>query len=399
MIDPQLALSWPQWRGPRRDGHAPATKLTFPATLKTVWKVPLGIGYSSPTVAAGRLYVLERDGVAGLESCVCRNAATGKMLWKQSWPSTFTPPDPTAGRGPNSTVTIDNDRVYSLGLGGMFHCFEAKTGRILWKHDCAAEFWGVEKGTAGDAWFPVCGASSSALVHGNEVIVSVGGKKAGSITAFDRKTGKILWKALDDRSSYASPIRATLAGVPQLVAFTGLRMVGLDEKTHKLLWEFPFKAGFEQTIVSPVIWKDTVFILGEARPTTALQIGAKGVGVAWTSAELCSYLVTPVVVKDHLIGCDIRSRRLVCLDAATGKSTWTSPRMGKMFSSLVVVGDDLLWLSDSGELHIVAADPKAFTLKKTYKVAAPETIWSHPALVGNRLYIRDQKELTCYALS
>lgn len=391
-------MAWPQWRGPRRDGHIPDTKLSFPDTLKTVWKTPVGIGYSSPTVAEGRIYVMERDVKTGTELCICRSADTGKTIWKQSWSSTFEPPDPTAGKGPNSTVTIDGDQVYAMGLGGMLHCFDAKTGRVLWKHDCAAEYWGVEKTQIGDAWFPICGATASPLVHGNEIIIPIGGKKAGAVSAFDRKTGQLLWKALDERSSYASPVRATLAGVPQLVAFTGTRMVGLDEKTHKLLWEFPFKALYEQTIVSPVIWKDMVYVLGEARPTTALQVTEKGVNTAWISAELAAYLVTPVVVKDHLIGVDVRSRRLVCLDAATGKSTWTSQRTGKIFSSLVVVGDDLLWLCDSGELMVVAADPATFTLKKTYKVAAPETIWSQLAVVGKRLYVRDQKELTCYAL-
>ena len=393
--------SWPQWRGPRRDGYA--VDAVLPARLPDFlpaprWKASVGIGYSSPVVAQGKLVVLGRVPGGASETCFCFDAKTGKSLWKQSWPSSFVPPDPSAGKGPNSTALLDDTRVIALGLGGMLHCFDLNTGKILWKHDCAKEFWGVEKGPAGDNWFPVCGASTSALIVGSDVVLSIGGKKAGSFAAFDRKTGVLRWKALDDRSSYASPILATLGGVKQLVGFTGTRMVGLDLNTRAVLWEFPFKALYEQTIVSPVVWNDTVFISGEARPITALKVGQGKVETLWTNAELSTYLVTPVVFEGRLFGYDFRSRRLVCLDAATGVSKWTGPRTGKIFAALVVVGNDLLFLSDSGELHVI--DPRAdvYTAKKTYRVAAPETIWSHPALVGNRLYIRDQKELVCYAL-
>jgi outer membrane protein assembly factor BamB len=395
-------VSWPQWRGPNRDGHAPESALParLPETLPAPrWKARVGIGYSSPVVAQGRAIVLGRaDGKN--ESCFCFDAATGRLLWKQSWPSAFAPPDPSAGKGPNATALIDENRVIALGLGGMLHCFDLLRGTILWKHDCAAAFWGVEKSPTGDLWFPICGAAASAMVVGGEIVVPVGGKKAGSFTGFDRRTGALRWKALNDRSSYASPIVTTLGGVEQLVGFTGTRMVGIDRTTHALLWEFSFKALYEQTIVSPVVWKDTVFIGGEARPTTALIVTRSGAKpttqVAWTSADLSTYLTTPVVVDDRLIGYDVRSRRLVCLDAATGAVRWTGTRTGRLFASLIVAGNDLLFLSDSGELNIV--DPRAsdYTLKKSYRVAAPETIWSQPALVGQSIYIRDQKELACY---
>src|SRR5439155_163926 len=74
-------------------------------------------------------------------------------------------------------------------------------------HDCQKEYWGVEKGELGDdSWFPPCGVATSPLMDGDTVIVAVGGKKAGAFAGFDRTTGKQVWKALDDRSSYASPV-------------------------------------------------------------------------------------------------------------------------------------------------------------------------------------------------
>ena len=96
-------------------------------------------------------------------------------------------------------------------------------------------------------------AASCPLVLGDRVLVEVGGKKAGTLTAFDRNTGAVAWQSLSERSSYASPVVADLGGVPQIVAFTGLRMVGLRLSDRELLWDFPFPAAFEQTILSPVV--------------------------------------------------------------------------------------------------------------------------------------------------
>jgi outer membrane protein assembly factor BamB len=401
---PAQGADWPQWRGPYRDGTVADARLPskWPETLPAPkWKAHVGIGYSSPVIANGQVFIMGRDDKAGQEVCFSFDADTGKPLWKQPYASAYAPPDPTAGKGPNSTPTVDRDRVYMLGLGGMFHCLDVKSGRILWKHDLAKEYWGVAKDALGeDAWRPACGATASALVDGDRVILPVGGQKAGAISAFDRKTGKLLWKALDDRSSYASPLLADLAGTRQIVGFTGKRMVGLHAENQKLLWEFPFTAMYEQTIITPVIWKNRVIICGEAKPTTALELTQEGGKItqktAWQNADLSAYLVTPVVIGDHLLGYDQRGKRLVCLDLASGKTAWTSPRIGRVFASLVVIGKQVLFLSDSGELHVLAADPKDYTPLGHWKVAESGAIWSQLAVVGNRVYIKDKEELACY---
>jgi outer membrane protein assembly factor BamB len=406
LASPVLGNDWPQWRGPNRDGYASGAKLPkqWPEKLPAPrWSNRIGEGYSSPVIAGGRVFILGRE-EAGKESCLCFDAETGKPLWRVTYPCAFQPPDPTAGKGPNGTPTVDKDRVYMLGLGGMFHCLDTQTGQVLWKHDFAQEYWGVEKTSDGDdAWFPVCGASASALVVGEQVIVPVGGKKAGAFTAFHRKTGAILWKALNDRSSYASPLVADLAGTRQVVGFTGLRMVGLDFNSQKLLWEFPFTALFEQTIISPVLWRDRVIICGEAKPTVALELAKEGdkIGqkVAWRSADLSAYMATPVVVKNHLIGFDQRSKQLVCLELETGKTIWRSPRIGRIYVSLVVAGDRILALNDSGDLHLLEANPKTYTPLGQWKVSEAGGTWSYLGVAGSRLYIKDKEHLLCYDLS
>jgi len=399
------AADWPQWRGPGRDGHAPGAQLpaTWPAQPpEPKWTADVGLGYSGPAVAQGKVFVHARDDEKGNERCLCLDALTGKQLWEIAYPSKFAPPDPTAGKGPNATPTVDRDRVYFFGLGGMLTCADIATGKVLWQHDCQKQYWGEKFSEMGDdAWFPPCGASASALVDGDTVIIPIGGKKAGAITGFDRNTGKILWSALEDRSSYASPLIVSPGGVKQIVAFTGTRMAGLRHADRELLWDYPFPTKFEQTIVSPVVWKDLVVIGGEAKQTVAVKLKPDDkkvkTEVAWKSDDLRMYLTTPVVFADHLIGFDHRTSKLVCLKLETGEMAWTSPGLGTKNAVLLLAGDVLFTQTLEGELRIARVSTDEYKELAKWKVADRNT-YAHPALVGNTLFVKGPEKLTCYEI-
>lgn len=394
------ADDWPQWRGPNRDGVAPNTQLPVKWLAKPPaarWTVTVGKGCSGPVVAGGKVFILGRE--KNTERLYCFDADSGKQAWAVDYAETFKSPDPTVPVGPNSTPTVDRDRVYSFGQGGKLHCVDIASGKVLWKHDCLKEYWGVAKGPLGDdAWFPPCGCAASPLVDGDTVIVPVGGKKAGAFTAFDRYTGEIRWKALNDRSSYASPLLRSLAGAEQLVGFTGTRMVGLRRSDRAVLWEFPFKALFEQTIVSPVVWKDLVIVSGEGRATTALKLTRSGEkvtkSVAWTCDDLKAYLTTPVVFGEHLLGYDMRTNRVVCVSVKTGELAWAS-RVPGSCHSIVLAGGALLVLSSDGDLYVFEATEKDAVQLAKWKVSE-KGAWAHLAVAGNRLYVKDKEKLYCY---
>jgi outer membrane protein assembly factor BamB len=399
------ASDWPQWRGPNRDGHAPAARLPMawpqqPPAPK--WRIKIGEGYSGAAVASGKVFAIARDDKKGTETAFCFDLVSGKQLWELSYEAPFKAPDPTAGRGPNANPTVDGDRVYFFGLAGMLTCVEIATGKTLWQHDCLKEYWGVVTSEDGDdSWFPPCGASASPLVDGDTLIVPIGGKKAGAITGFDRGTGKVLWKALDDRSSYASPIIASPGGVKQIVAFTGTRMVGLRHSDRELLWEQPFKTHYEQTIVGPVVWKDRVVIGGEQRATYALKLTRDGDKLkkeqVWKSDDLKMYLTTPVVLGDHLIGFDHRTGKLACLALDDGSTAWTSPAFGTKHVSFVVAGSTLLVLTLEGNLIVAKVSTSEYEQVVKWKVSERGT-WAHLAVAGNRLLVKGPEELLCYEL-
>jgi outer membrane protein assembly factor BamB len=279
------------------------------------------------------------------------------------------------------------------------HCLDAKTGKVRWKIDCNKEYWGVEKDEDGeDAWTAPCGAAASPLIDGDRLILPIGGKKAGGLTAFDKYTGKLVWKALADRSSYASPLAAELAGVRQVVGFTGLRMAGVQAADGKLLWELPYKADFEQTSVTPVLWRDLVIVNGEYKPAIALRVrGENGKVVkeiAWRNKDLRTYIVTPVVYQDHLYGLN-RRRQLVCVELPTGKTAWAGGDLDD-FASLVRVEDRLLVQCRNGMLYVLEANPKRYAEVVSYEVSAQGGVWSHLAVAGSRLYVKDKAHLCCY---
>ena len=397
------ADDWPQWRGRYRDGHARGARLPVKWPLKApqpIWKQAVGEGQSSPVMANGRLFVLGRQD--GKEVCWCLAPSSGALQWKYAYECEYKPADASAGLGPKSTPTVDGIRVYALGVAGMLHCFGADDGKVLWKHDLRKEFWGVARDRWGDdAYSTCCGAAASPLVDGERVLLPVGGKKAGAVTAFDRHTGKVVWKSpLPDRSSYGSAVLATLAGRRQVVGFTGLRMVGLTREAGKLLWEYPFPAQYEQTILTPVVWKDRVIIGGEEKPTVALEVSKDGdralTRVVWSNSRLRAYMTSPVAVKDHLYGLNKRGE-LVCVALEDGKTAWAAPGFGN-FGSIVAAPGQLLVLTRHGELHAIEANPKKFARRARWKVGeAP--LWSQPCLVDGRLFVKDRSHVLCYDLS
>ncbi|MGH9329093.1 MAG: PQQ-binding-like beta-propeller repeat protein, partial [Vicinamibacterales bacterium] len=203
------AAEWPQWRGPRRDGVAAETGLlkTWPSEGPPLaWRASgAGNGYSSFAVAGGRLYTLGAKGPQ--EFVIAYEVASGKSLWEA-------PIGPRLaqdrGDGPRGTPTIDGNRVYAIGGRGDLACVDLTTGKKI---------WGVSFPGTFSATIPNWGYAESPLVAGDRVIVNAGGDDA-SIVAFEKVTGKVLWKSGNDRAAYSSAMLHEAGGVRQAIFFT-----------------------------------------------------------------------------------------------------------------------------------------------------------------------------------
>ena len=113
-------------------------------------------------------------------------------------------------------------RSSTLGAEGRLICFAADTGKVIWQRDFRKDF-GVET--------PVWGWASHPLVDGDRLLCVVGGKGSTAV-AFDKRTGKELWRALSSREpGYAPPMIYRIGDRRQLLIWHGEAINGLDPET------------------------------------------------------------------------------------------------------------------------------------------------------------------------
>lgn len=128
-----FAADWPQWRGPTRDGVWSETGVVERFETREMpvkWRVAIGDGYNGPTVAGGRVFVMDRVTQPGQQERVhCFDAQTGDKLWSYAYECAYERVEYKVG--PRASVTISDGRAYSLGTMGNLHCFDAKSGKVI----------------------------------------------------------------------------------------------------------------------------------------------------------------------------------------------------------------------------------------------------------------------------
>lgn len=398
-----LPGEWPQWRGPRRDGISTETGLRTDWQKKpptVLWKQPIGRGYSSVAIADERLYTMDRQG--DQERVVCFDAPTGKLLWAHPYPADFgriaagerSPP------GPRATPTIADGRIYTVGALGKLLCLDAGAAteaRVLWEHDLAAEY-NLFAGSS--PRFRSWGMACSVLIEGDLAVVQPGGE-GGSIVAFDRRTGQVRWQSLDDESGYSSPVAATAAGIRQIVALTGQRLVGLRPDTGELIWSYSFPTKMFCNIATPIVAGDYVFVSANYDMGCALvQLTADGRGgisaapVYFKANKLLrNHHASSVLCHGCLYGFD--NDFLKCVDLRAGAEKWHAQRAVEK-GCLLYADGHLIVQTQNGLLVLVEATPTAFRKKGQLQVLEEGgDAWALPALAGGRLYLRDGVQIVC----
>jgi len=391
-----LALAdWPQWRGPNRDGTLAGEKLpdALPERLPLKWKQPLGGGYGGVAVADGRVYVMDRQKApAEVERVVCLDADTGKAVWTHSYPVAYGKLD--YGNGPRGTPTVHDGRVYTFGALGHLHCLDAVTGKVIWQHDCVKAF---------QARVPTWGHACSPLIDGDRLIVQVGAPD-GCLMAFDRATGKEVWRSVSDPPGYASPTILATDGFRRLVYWTPEHIVGVDPDTGKERWKVAFPITYGVSIAD-VVWDGRVILASNYwTGSKALRLDAKGDNpeLVWEGKAWSGLMSTPLVRDGKVYAID-RFKSLKCLELATGKVLWegepvTRDRDRNPQASLIAVGSRVLIFNDQGELILGDLEPAGFKRLGTAAILPDQRPWAHHAVAGGRVYARTDEEIVCVGL-
>lgn len=388
---------WPQWRGPNRDGYVAdaAIPKSWPKTLQTEWKVPVGIGHASPVGANGKIYVFARQN----EEEVLRalDATTGKEIWKTSMLITYQMHEAAAGhgKGPKSTPVISRGVVYVFGISGVLSAHDAETGKFKWRHEFSKTYPKTS---------PLFGTAMSPIVEGGVLIAHVGGHDKGALIAFDAETGKIKWSNEADGPAYSSPLVVTVSGVRQVVTFMQKDFVGVDFATGKLLWKLPSKTRYDENINTAVVYKDLLIFSREEQGLAAIRLSKPGAEIVpqqvWINKEAELYMSSPVLQGNLVVGMTARQKgQFFAVNAETGETVWQSPgRMGENAAILNLGNKVLLLLTNDANLIVQPAGAKAYAPVAQYSVASSAT-WAHPLVIGNRILIKDETTLTSLAIA
>lgn len=393
-----LGGDWPQWLGPTRDNHV-AAKENLPirlyADLKPIWKIPIGGGFSSPIVADERLVYFDENGEKEIVHSL--DAKTGKEIWQTPIASRYAD---EWGAGPRSTPFVDEDRVYVQSCNGEFRCLNLADGKIVWgasfEKDFGVKFLGSK---ANEGVAARRGNNGSGIIDGNAVIVPVGSTNGATLVAFDKFTGKVLWKSGHDETAYSSLQVATFDGVKQVIAFTADALMGVARGNGKPLWRVPLRTGAKRHAATPVVFGNNVVVNSHTIGLLCFELTRHRdkftATKIWANKELKINLSTPVFVDGFLYS-QGPEKTFVCVDAKSGKLKWTQPGFGKENSSTIASGNKLLVLTDAGELVLISATPAKYTELSRVQVCGKN--WNFPALANEKLYVRDARELIAYDL-
>jgi outer membrane protein assembly factor BamB len=409
----KAGVDWPTFLGPDRNGVSPEKGIItkWPKDgLRVMWEVPVGLGFAPPAISKGRLYHFDRFGDKA--RLTCRNAETGKPLWKFEYDTDYEDYYKYSP-GPRACPVVDEERVYIQGPEGMLHCLDAIKGEKIWAVNTKAEFHVHQN---------FFGVGSVPVVEGDLLIVPVGGSPPGprpddlrevkgngtGIVAFNKKTGEVKYKVSDALASYSSPVVVTMNGRRQGLYFARGGLIGFEPKSGTIDFEFKWRAKPMESVnaSNPVVVGDKVLITEcYEKGAALLKISPGKCEPIWTDDDndrrekfLMCHWNTPIHHEGYVYGSSGRNEdaTLRCIELATGKVMWQEPKLSR--ASLTMVDGHFLCLTEEGVLQLLKVNPKKYDRITEWKTELVYPSWAAPVLSHGLLYIRGKDRLTCAEL-
>ena len=382
------ASDWPNFRGPDHNGISKETgwSAQWPKEgPRQLWKASIGTGYASFAVANGRVYTTGNR--SDTDTLYCFDAATGKELWKHSYPAALLPKYNEGGT--SATPTVDGTVVFQLGKQGQCFALDAARGTVLWQKDLAQEL-----GAKINEW----GFGSSPLVQGDLIYLNVG--SAG--TALEKATGKVRWTSGKEPAGYSSMVPFTSDGMRCLAFFALKAMVIVEAATGQELARVPWETNYDTNCADPVLAGNTLFISSYDRGGATMQFTGNttkstwNIKFGWKDWTMHNHINSSVLLNGHLFGINGQAGKtgdLRCVEFKTGEVKWVQPGIG--IGSLMAAAGKLIVLSEKGELIIAEATPEKFTVLTRAQVLGGKC-WTAPVLANGRIYCRNSRgDMVC----
>ena len=325
---------WPQFLGPDRTGVVTDTDWAASGAAEPLWKRNVGLGYSCPSVVAGRLVTMGFDAEAEQDVVLCLAPDTGEELWRHAYDATDDPR--YHGGGTLTTPTIAGAVVYTVNRHGHTFALELETGEPVWERDYREEL---------DLPSTFHGYCSSPVVLEDRIVYVFG----GVVIAAEREGGDVIWRSTDHGDgAYTNPTVFELRGRTLVAVMLGqtLFVLDLDDGTvvHRLDWPLQ---GSAVHVAQPLAIGDRLLIsTAYGKGAGMLRLGdSVEPDVLWTSRRMRNKVTGLYLHDGHVYGFD--ESMLKCLDL-DGNEMWRVRGLG--MGALSIAGDRLLVLSSRGEL-------------------------------------------------
>jgi outer membrane protein assembly factor BamB len=393
---PLPATDWPQFRGPTGDGHAGASKLPteWGKTKNVAWRTEIpGLGWSSPVVAGGKIYLTTAVPGNGKDDyslrAVCLDARSGQIAWnvevfRQSGDKAPSIHKKNSHASPTAVVDGDDLFVHFGHMGTA--CLRTKDGSTIWTQQSLI-------------YNPVHGNGGSPILAEGKLVFSIDGTDRQEVVALDRKTGKVVWQTPRNMDvvklfSFSTPLVITASGRQQLISAGSGVVMSLDPRSGKEIWRVTYGEGYS-VVPRPVFGNGLVYLSSGYEWPVLYAIRPDGKGdvtdthVAWTVKKGVPKNASPLLVDDALyLAAD--EGLVTCLDAKTGKERW-SERIGRAYSASPIYASGLVYLLDEDGVATVFKPGTSYDEVATNKMG--ERTLASFGVDGDALLLRTEKAL------
>jgi outer membrane protein assembly factor BamB len=401
MAVPDTDGNWPHIRGPAYDAHATWTNLHLPWTKEgppLLWKISIGQGYSGFIVVDDKVFTQIQT--RGGQHVVCLDINTGKVIWRSRYGLPWQIRDQYPG--PYGTPTYANGRIYYVDCYGAIGCLNAGNGARVWHVDLDKKFNGQQGIGFGYACSP--------LVENGRVYIPVGGQGA-SVVALDAGTGDVIWKAGNEPASFSPCYAITVEGHRQIVSFLENIIVARDPETGVELWRDELTTSYDEhsswpLYREPFLFYATPFQRGARVLRLYYENGAAKAKIVWKSKVMSNDIASSVLAGDCVYGFDVHDSQtgpygdtkgeFKCIELVSGEELWATPRV--RHPSILVCGDKLVMLSETGELIVASASREEYTELARACLLPKNICWTVPAIHNGRLIVRGRNCIACYYL-
>ncbi|MCB9767193.1 MAG: PQQ-binding-like beta-propeller repeat protein [Candidatus Omnitrophica bacterium] len=404
------SVDWEQYNG--NDSTRTTPEKIDLSTLKgnqakVLWKVPVRNGFSSFSTAGDKIFTLvtrkDQDGIER-ECCVALNANTGEEIWAQflgfakydGGGDSGTETN-RGGDGARSTPSNDGERVYVYDSRMNLYCFDIEDGSVKWQKSIEKDYDGRE----------IRWQSAASPLLMDYLCIVAGGGEGQTMLGFDKRNGSLMGAVGDDLMTHATPIRAKIHGIEQAIFFLQSGVTSVDVSDGQILWHFDFPY-VTSTAASPVVAGDLVYCSAGYGVGAALHrikktdSGFEAEELWRAKNRLFNHWSTPVYKDGYLYGMfsfkDHGTGPLECVRLEDGEVIWSEAGFGPGNVIFTDGGNQLLALSDRGEIVVIDPNPESY--KELARVDVLDgKCWSTPILANGKIYARSTTEAVCLDVS